>query len=257
MLDSGDSTLIITPMQKKILIDGGGSLNRENYDVGKSVLLPYLLDRNISCLDYVFISHFDTDHYGGLLYLMENVKIKTLIFLKQEKESQEYKEVMEIVNQKKIKIRTLKAGDKIELEKDIMIEVLYPINEKFEDQNNNSMVLRLKYGEFKMLFTGDIEQKAEKDILEKKIDVSATILKVAHHGSKGSTTEEFLKKVNPQIAVIGVGKNNFGHPSREVLKRLEKYEVTTYRTDQNGEICIMVNKQGKVKISSQISNISK
>ena len=257
MLDSGDSTLIITPMQKKILIDGGGSLNRENYDVGKSVLLPYLLDRNISCLDYVFISHFDTDHYGGLLYLMENVKIKTLIFLKQEKESQEYKEVMEIVNQKKIKIRTLKAGDKIELEKDIMIEVLYPTNEKFEDQNNNSMVLKLKYGEFKMLFTGDIEQKAEKDILEKKIDVSATILKVAHHGSKGSTTEEFLKKVNPQIAVIGVGKNNFGHPSREVLKRLEKYEVTTYRTDQNGEICIMVNKQGKVKISAQISNILK
>ena len=257
MLDSGDSTLIITPMQKKILIDGGGSLNRENYDVGKSVLLPYLLDRNISCLDYVFISHFDTDHYGGLLYLMENVKIKTLIFLKQEKESQEYKEVMEIVNQKKIKIRTLKAGDKIELEKDIMIEVLYPTNEKFEDQNNNSMVLKLKYGEFKMLFTGDIEQKAEKVILEQKIDVSATILKIAHHGSKGSTTEEFLEKVNPQIAVIGVGKNNFGHPSREVLKRLEKYEVTTYRTDQNGEICIMVNKQGKVKISAQISNILK
>lgn len=257
MLDSGDSTLFITPMQKKILIDGGGSLNRENYDVGKSVLLPYLLDRNISCLDYVFISHFDTDHYGGLLYLMENVKIKTLIFLKQEKESQEYKEVMEIVNQKKIKIRTLKAGDKIELEKDIMIEVLYPTNEKFEDQNNNSIVLKLKYGEFKMLFTGDIEQKAEKVILEQKIDVSATILKIAHHGSKGSTTEEFLEKVNPQIAVIGVGKNNFGHPSQEVLKRLKKYEVTTYRTDQNGEICITVNKQGKVKISSQISNISK
>ena len=194
MLDSGESTLFITPMQKKILIDGGGSLNRENYDVGKSVLLPYLLDRNISCLDYVFISHFDADHYGGLLYLMENVKIKTLIFLKQEKESQEYKEVMEIVNQKKIKIRTLKAGDKIELEKDIMIEVLYPTNEKFEDQNNNSIVLKLKYGEFKMLFTGDIEQKAEKVILEQKIDVSATILKIAHHGSKGSTTEEFLEK---------------------------------------------------------------
>ena len=108
-----------------------------------------------------------------------------------------------------------------------------------------------------MLFTGDIEQKAEKDILEKKIDVSATILKVAHHGSKGSTTEEFLKKVNPQIAVIGVGKNNFGHPSEEILNRLKKYKIMTYRTDKNGEICIIVNKQGKIEISTQLGDISK
>ena len=257
MLDSGDSTLIITPKQKKVLIDGGGGLNRENYDVGESVLLPYLLDRNINCLDYVFISHFDTDHYGGLLYLMENIRIKTLIFLEQTKESQEYQEVIEIVNQNKIKVQTLKAGDRIELEDDIIIEVLYPTNEKFEDQNNNSMVLKLNYGKFKMLFTGDIEQKAEKMLLEQKIDVSATILKIAHHGSKSSTREEFLKKVNPRIALIGVGKNNFGHPSEEILNRLKKYKIMTYRTDKNGEICIIVNKRGKIEISTQLSDISK
>ena len=184
---------------------------------------------------------------------MENIRIKTLIFLEQTKESQEYQEVIEIVNQNKIKVQTLKAGDRIELEDDIIIEVLYPTNEKFEDQNNNSMVLKLNYGKFK----GDIEQKAEKMLLEQKIDVSATILKIAHHGSKSSTTEEFLKKVNPRIALIGVGKNNFGHPSEEILNRLKKYKIMTYRTDKNGEICIIVNKRGKIEISTQLSDISK
>lgn len=243
-------------MQKKILIDGGGNRERENFNVGESILLPYLLDRKIKELDYVFISHFDADHYCGLLYVLENIQVRKIIFLKQKEETPEFSEVMEIANRKKIEIKTLKAGDKIKLEKDISLEVIYPVKEIFEDKNNNSMVLKLKYKDFSMLFTGDIEEKAEQEILKNKVDLQATVLKVAHHGAKTSSTEEFIKRVMPQIALIGVGENNnFGHPSHVILQRLEKQGTKIYRTDEKGEIIINVDKDGKLKIKTQITNI--
>ena len=217
----GDSTLIVTPSKKTILIDGGGS---ESFDVGEKVLLPYLLDRRIRKIDYIMISHFDTDHCKGIFTVIENLKVKNIIISKQAKKSENYKKFKEIVANKKINIILVKAGDKIKIDKYIYFKILFP-TEKLIMQNplnNNSIVSQLNYKSFKMLFTGDIEEIAEKEILNLQKDkLKSTILKVAHHGSNTSSTQEFINSVKPELALIGVGKNNtFGHPSECVVEKL-------------------------------------
>ena len=127
--------------------------------------------------------------------------------------------------------------------------------------NNNSLVFKFIYKDFSILFTGDIESIAEKEILEKyKNDLEslkANILKVAHHGSKTSSTQEFLELVSPKIALIGVGKNNnFGHPNQDVLKRLIDLGVKVYRTDENGEIIITINNQC-INLTTMVNNKTK
>ena len=117
--------------------------------------------------------------------------------------------------------------------------------------NNNSLVCKLNYKKFSMLFTGDIEEIAEKSILQRysKKELNSIVLKIAHHGSKTSSTEEFIKKVLPKNAIIGVGKNNlFGHPSMEVIERLKEFGIKIYRTDECGEITITVNNRGEILV---------
>ena len=211
----GDCTLIITPKGKKILIDGGEGKNE--------ILLPYLLDRGINKIDYIIISHFDSDHCNGLIEVMEKIKVGKVIVSKQPGESEEYRNILEIIKRKNIEAYVVKAQDRITIEKDLYINILNPAGKlEFNDLNNNAMVAKLIYKNFSMLFTGDIE-KAEENIAQKyKNNLKSTILKVAHHGSKTSTNEEFLKYVEPQIALIGVGENNkFGHPNQQTIGKLK------------------------------------
>lgn len=220
----GDSCLIVTPKGKVVLIDGGGS---ETYNVGENTLIPYLLNRKITKLDYVICSHFDTDHVGGILTLLENIKVEKAIISKQGKDSQNYEEFKQIVKEKKIDVIIVKKGDVIEIEKNIKIDILWPREKLIQENilNNNSIVLKLNYNNFSMLFTGDIEEIAEKEIVktyEGTKKLKSAILKVGHHGSKTSSTQEFLNAIKPKIALIGVGENNkFGHPSDSVIERLE------------------------------------
>ena len=223
----GDSTLIVTPKHHKILIDGGGSEANKSYDVGKSILIPYLLDRGITKIDYIFVSHFDSDHVDGLLTIMKEIKVKCVIIGKQFGSCDNYEEFIKIVEDKNIKVHIVQAGQTIKIEKNLYFDILWPSSDDVISENsinNNSLVCKLSYQKFTILFTGDIEQIAEKAILEKYKGTNvlqSTILKVAHHGSKSSSTEEFLNLVKPQIALIGVGEdNNFGHPNESVLKRL-------------------------------------
>lgn len=211
----GDSTLIVTPKNKKILIDGGEGT--------PEVLLSYLLDRRINKIDYIIISHFDSDHCNGLIEVIEEIKVKNIIISRQSEESEEYKKILNIIKQKNIKVSIVKEKDKIFIEKDFYIEILNPAEElAFQDLNNNSIVAKLIYINFSMLFTGDIE-KAEENLINKyKNNLKSTILKVSHHGSKTSTSEEFLKYVKPEIALIGVGENNkFGHPNQSTIEKLK------------------------------------
>lgn len=211
----GDSTLIVTPKNKKILIDGGeGKTN---------VLFQYLLDRRINKIDYIIISHFDSDHCNGLIEIIEKMRVENIVMSKQSKESEEYKKILEIIKQKNIKVSSVKAEDKIIIEKNLYTKILNPAEKfEFQDLNNNAIVAKLVYKNFSMLFTGDIE-KAEENLAKKyKNEFKSTILKVAHHGSKTSTSEEFLKYVEPQIALIGVGENNkFGHPNQITIEKLK------------------------------------
>lgn len=249
----GDSTLIITPDKKTVLIDGGGS---DSFDVGEKVLLPYLLDRRILKIDYVLISHFDTDHCGGILTIMEKVKVKIIIISEQAEHSENYERFKKLMIHKKIRLIEVKKGDKIKIGRYSEFKILFPTSRLLSENplNNNSIVAQFNYNNFKMLFTGDIEKLAEQQILKaEKAEIRADILKVAHHGSKTSSIPEFIKAVKPKIALIGVGKNNtFGHPNQQTIKNLENIKCRIYRTDLQGEIIIKIDQKGRMNVKSKL-----
>lgn len=180
----GDSTLIVTPSNKKVLIDSGGS-DTGKFDVGKSVLVPYLLDRKITVLDYICISHFDSDHCKGFIYLLNNIKVKNIILSKQYEITQNFEEIISIANKKKIKILRVEAGDDLKIDKYIKIRILSPGKELTKDINDNSIVMKLEYNDFTCLFTGDISKNIEKHLLNVYgKNVKSDVLKVAHHRFK-------------------------------------------------------------------------
>ncbi len=252
----GDCTFIKTPEGQSILIDAGEG-NSDKYDYGKNVVLPYLLDRRVNKLDYIIISHFDSDHCGGAITIMQEIKVEKVIIGKQFEISNNYQEFMKIANEKNIKVYVVENGERIKVEKDLYLDIIWPDSqEKINENilNNNSLVFKLVYQKFSMLFTGDIEEITEKAILEtNNLELlNSTALKIAHHGSKTSSTIDFLNAVKPKFALIGVGKNNtFGHPSNITLENLKSMNVNTYRTDKFGEIIINTNGK-KVKVKTML-----
>ena len=193
---------------------------------------------------------------------MQELKVGQIIISQQPEDSENYQKFKNIVKQKKIKVVVVNKGDKLQIEKDLYFSIIWPNSKNVITENalnNNSIVCKLNYKSFSMLFTGDIEEIAEKEILKDYTDnlqiLKATVLKVAHHGSKTSSLQEFIEAVKPKIALIGVGKDNkFGHPNEEVLNRLKNLKAQIFRTDQMGEISITVNKHGKTKIEKYICN---
>ena len=161
---------------------------------------------------------------------MEELKVGQVFISKQGEDSENYRKFREIVKKKKIKVQVVGQGDRLKIEKDLYFDILCPNKSELISENilnNNSIVCKLHYNEFSMLFTGDIEEIAEKQILKEYKNnlqvLKSNVLKVAHHGSKTSSTEKFIEAVQPKIALIGVGENNtFGHPNEDVLERLTK-----------------------------------
>lgn len=187
--------------------------------------------------------------------MMQEIVVKNVMISKQSEDSENYQEFLKIVKEKKLKVNLLEAGQRVNIEKNLYFDVLWPTSYKTISENplnNNSLVCKMNYLNFSMIFTGDIEKIAEQEILKLYRDnlelLDATVLKVAHHGSKTSSSIDFLKAIKPKVAFIGVGKNNrFGHPNREVIDRLESLGVGIYRTDENGEIHMIVNNGYKIK----------
>ena len=259
----GDCTYLKTPSGKNILIDGGGNSDKEKYDVGKKVLLPYLLDRRVKKLDYIIVSHFDADHAQGLEAVIQNIKVKNIIVCKQASDSALYKEIIKLCKKKNVNIITVKRGQTIKIDKYVHFEILHPGNIMLDDGkgglNANAIVAKMyctiKNKTTTIMFTGDIEEKAEEELVKIYGDkLKADILKVAHHGSKTSSIAEFLKCVSPKIALIGVGKDNtFGHPNSGVLSRLENINAKIYRTDKLGEITVTISKN-KASIKTMIKD---
>lgn len=184
----GDCTFIRTPYGKSIIIDGGGSNIASDFNGGKSTLLPYVLDRGYTKIDFVVISHMDNDHIGNLFTILEELKVKQVIISKQGEESENYKRLLEIIERKKIKLIIVKAGDNIKFERNLYFQILWPQELQIQENilNNNSVVAKLVYGKFKVLFTGDIEKIAEEKILTKYNSevLKSDILKIAHHRFK-------------------------------------------------------------------------
>lgn len=195
---------------------------------------------------------------SGLLTIMENLKVGVVVIGKQGEQSENYKEFLEIAKNKKIKVAQVKAGDKIQIDENTSISILFPTENLITENvlNNNSLVAKFTYvidksKEFSMLLTGDIEEIAENEIVnmyKSTNKLQANVLKIAHHGSKTSTTKDFLNLVKPQMALIGVGANNsFGHPNKVTLDKLNDSGTKIFRTDLSGEISITVTKKRKYK----------
>lgn len=201
-----------------------------------------------------------TTIFGGILSLLEELKVKKVYIAKQTQKSKNYESFLQITKERNIEVIEVTAGNRLYIEKNLYFDVIWPTNNQITTNvlNNNSVVCNLHYKSFSMLFTGDIEEIAEKEILmlysNNKNLLKTDILKVGHHGSKTSSSEEFLNIIKPQIAVIGVGKNNnFGHPNEGVLNRFRNLGCGIYRTDLNGEIEIRVNYKSRYKIKTKIS----
>ncbi len=255
MWGSGDCTVIQTTSGKNIIIDGG---NNRDYDYGENVVVPYLLDRKITKIDFLMVSHFDSDHCGGLFAVLQNLKVDTIIIGKQDAEYENCVDFLKLAKQKNAKVLSVQAGDNIKLDKKTHFQILWPDPNHMISENginNNSILTKLVYGDFSILFTGDIEKLAEKEILKlyaRNNALNCNILKVAHHGSKSSSIQEMIDKITPQIAVIGVGENNYGHPNQDVMARLQASGAKVFRTDLQGEIMLEVSRKFNLKIDTMI-----
>lgn len=237
-LDVGqaDSILIQVPNGKNILIDAGNNEDAE-------MITAYLKKQGIHRLDVVIGTHPHEDHIGSLDKVIQTFEIGQVIMPKVTTNTQTFKDVLTAIQNKGLKIKEAKAGLKLELgptdaeNPQISAEILAPASSQYEDMNNYSAVLRLVYGQNTFLFTGDAEDVSEKEMLASSANLKADVLKVGHHGSNSSTTQEFLNKVNPKYAIISVGKDNtYGHPTPSTLSRLKKSGVEVYRTDEEGTI---------------------
>lgn len=238
----GDSCCIITPQKKTVLIDGGGSSRAGDYyyDVGGKITLPALLHQGIWRIDTVIVSHFHDDHMEGLLRVIEVYRVKNLIIPKvsagEGKISVNSGTLLDMCGKKGIKIHRLGEKDYMNLGQGIRMDFLHPRMEAKDDENENSLVGVLSYGEFRAIFTGDIGKESEGMLPDEA--VRAGVMKVSHHGSGRSSSEEFLKKVAPKVSIVSVGNNNFGHPSPDTLKRLADSGSLVYRTDESGAVTI-------------------
>lgn len=241
----GDS-ILIQKGSRQILIDGGPSGKVEMAKLGK--YLPYF-DREI---ELVIATHPDKDHIAGLIEAARNYKIDKVLATAAEKDTQTFKEWEDVLAYNKIETLEVWRGTEIKFE-DADMKIMSPpekVAADVGDSNNSSIVARLDYGNNSFLFTGDIESPAEKEILESGENVDVGILKVAHHGSKYSSSEAFLDAASPEEAVISVSAtNSYGHPTEAVLGALEKRNIKIFRTDEKGDVIYKCkNRNVKCKI---------
>lgn len=239
----GDGVFIETG-RKTIIIDGGEGRSKKR-EMGLKQFFPYVLRKRYSKVDYMFISHFDSDHYGGAYYILKNIRVGKIYIPKQKKQSKEFKDFMELAKKKNVEVEVLSKGDEIKIDDNVVFKVFWPETKLVERnwKNNNSLVFLGQFFNTKILFTGDIEYDVERKIAENFNKQKLDILFLAHHGSKSSSSEEFLKKFEFKNAICSSGKNNmFNHPNRETMDRLKKYKINLFRTDVLGEINIDILK---------------
>jgi competence protein ComEC len=245
----GDS-ILIQKGTKQILIDGGSNGKTELAELGK--YLPYF-DREI---EVVVATHPDRDHIGGLIDVARNYKIGKVLTTVAEKDTAVFKEWKDIREYDRIETLEAILGDEVELD-EAKLKIISPgsaVDPATGDANNKSVVARLDYGENSFLFTGDIESPAEKEIISGGENIDVDFLKVAHHGSKYSSSDEFLDRASPETAIISVGaKNSYGHPTEVVLDSLKSRNIEILRTDEKGDIkfeCKIKSEKCKVTVQN-------
>lgn len=233
----GDGIYIQTPGKKHILMDGGSS---SKANVGKYVIANSVRYYGGERLDYVFISHSDSDHYSGVAELLESgeLEIRNIVLPDIANPDEAYRNLVAYALKSQCKVYYMKRGDSLQVD-GVRFQCLHPEHEEYPDKNTGSLVLALSYGRFDMLFTGDLDKEGEKKVTGTLPKRRIEVLKAAHHGSATSSSEEFLKAVVPDAVCISVGKKNrYGHPAPEVMKRLAAYADKIYLTKEHGAITI-------------------
>lgn len=273
-IGQGDSILITTPDGVNLLVDGGGtmqfgqpeewSLRKDPFEVGAKVIVPLLKKRGIHALDAVILTHGDHDHAGGLQAVLEHIPVRSLLFNGTMGSAESVKSLFSTAIAKDIPIYAAQEGMVLKLDPHTELVFIYPEASPDENgairevkkQNHASLVFMLKMQERTFLFTGDIEQEGEADILHRLSSLTeqsnevlselsslkqVDVMKIAHHGSKTSTTAAWLERWRPGLAVVSAGRNNsYGHPNDQVVERILGYGATLYQTNQHGEVQIRV-----------------
>lgn len=255
----GDASYIRTPSGKHILIDGGGTvsfgkskeqwkLRQDPFEVGKDVLVPLLMKRGVHRLDILIISHLDSDHIGGLIEVIKTIPVEEVWWNGSYKDSADIQQLFSIILEKNITLRSPIIGEKIEVDDATTFEILWPLEvlptevEMISEQNEHSLVMILHLFKHSFLYTGDIGERAEENIVNQlysnnEVINDISVMKVGHHGSRYSTGYSWLSYFEPKTSIISVGRYNvYGHPHPLVLSRLEQYNSIIFRTDQLGEV---------------------
>lgn len=223
----GDS-IFIQAGNETMLIDAANNKD------GKSIV-AYLKNQGITKIDYLVGTHPDADHIGGLDNVIRSFEIGTIYMPKKKSTTKTFEDVLLAIKEKGLKIKAPSPGDTFTMG-EATFTVIAP-NDMYEDNNNNSIVLTMQHGKNRFIFLGDAELDSEEDILQKTWDISATVMKVGHHGSHSSTSKAFLEAINPKYAVISCGVDNkYGHPHKETMTRLKQYDVEVYQTDMQQTI---------------------
>jgi competence protein ComEC len=234
----GDSALVTMPDGTTMLVDGGGNIFDATRRIGETVVSEYLWWRGLDAIDYVLVTHADADHIDGLNDVLKNFTVRNALIARAPVNDPEFSKFSETLKQTNTKAELLQTGDVIHFG-DAELDVLWPPAGGETSTNNDSLVLRLKFGERVILLTGDIEKQAEKSLLDSGQILRADVVKVPHHGSKTSSTEDFVRATTPQFAVISVGRNSmFGHPHKEVVQRWQSHGATILTTGECGTITI-------------------
>ena len=263
----GDSALVTFPDNTTLLIDGGGlpgpfenankvnrpdasgeeSFERETRSIGESVVSEYLWWRGLDHVDYVLATHADADHIDGLNDVARNFAVRAALVARTPGKDEEYAKLAETLAARHIPIRIIGAGDVLRFGT-VTAKVLWPAPEEgptLPSRNNDSIVLRLQLGERALLLTGDIEMAGEDGMLRSGEDLRADVVKVAHHGSKTSSTADFIAAARPRFAIISVGQTSiFGHPNAEVVERWRRNGSQVLTTGNSGTITVTTDGGG-------------
>jgi beta-lactamase superfamily II metal-dependent hydrolase len=226
----GDCEWLKTPDGQDIVIDGG-------IESQGPAILSYLQSRGVTDIELMVLSHPDSDHVGGLVTLLQNMPVALVAHNGQTSTSAVYQRFEGAIQARAIPTVVVRAGQTFTWGP-VTATVTHPVDPLVTATNDNSVTLRVSYGAVAFLFPGDISSAAERSILGRGGDVQAQVLKVAHHGSQYSSSAPFLAAVQPQVAVIGVGPNSYGHPAQEALDRLAAAGATVLRTDRNGTVTV-------------------
>lgn len=224
-----DSIFIELPNEETMLIDAGNNSDDET-------VVNYINSLNYDTINYLIGTHPHEDHIGGLDTVIDTFNIQNIYMPKIQHDTKTFEDVLVSIKNKALKIKTAKAGTNIINSNNLKIDIIAPVNDVYESLNNYSAVVKITYNDKSFLFMGDAENLSEDEITA---NVKADVIKIGHHGSSSSTSNEFLSKVSPSYAIISVGEDNdYGHPHDEVMNLLNKSNIKVYRTDLSGTIII-------------------